>query len=537
MKLVTALLFIFILGMIYSQQKLIPMESFYKHHFLKSSGKRSISTFYPQNESELNTHYINRDSSKQYFDFSELLYKHHLLELKTDVGQINIDPLINLARGRNNFDSTGYPLFRNTRGIYVEGQVYDKISFQFTFAENQARFQNYEREFMASRGELYFAAKKFLPDSSVYYLKDQLIGYSLQNAVVPGGSRTKPFKEYGLDYAYSSGVIRFALYPTFSIETGNNRNFIGSGYRSLLLSDNSFYAPKIRFNWKIHPKLEYQVLYQKNLNLYRKPLTKAVESNYESKFFALNYLTYKPSPSFSISLFSAGNQLLGDSTTYHPFILEQLIPFPFLQNDFSLGRSNVLNGISGLNLDYALKDIRIYGQVAVDQVDKVFLVANQLGFYWFDAFKIKNASVQLEWNQVPKNFYADANPKLAYSHYNLPTAHPKGNNFNEIFIKLYYEYKRLYLQGKTSIYLTQGGTNLQQFEATSIFNGLTFGKLDFGNTITGDYEFGWRFNKLYNGVIFLKYQGRSSVYYKIHQTYNCVWFGLRTTLNNEYFDF
>ena len=38
MKLVTALLFIFILGMIYSQQKLIPMESFYKHHFLADDG-------------------------------------------------------------------------------------------------------------------------------------------------------------------------------------------------------------------------------------------------------------------------------------------------------------------------------------------------------------------------------------------------------------------------------------------------------------------------------------------------------------------
>ena len=524
-------------GIIYSQQKLIPLQSFYKDKILQFSSKKTLSTFYPLNESELNLQFLNRDSTKQYFDLTEYLFKHHLLELKTDLGQINIDPIINLARGRNNFDSTGYPLFRNTRGIFVEGQLYDKISFQFTFAENQARFQNYEQQFMASRGELYFAAKKFLPDSSVYFLKDQLIGYSLQNAVVPGGSRTKPFKEFGLDYAYSSGVVRFAIDPKLSIEAGNNRNFIGAGYRSLLLSDNSFYAPNIRFNWKIHPKLEYQVLYQKNLNLYRKPLTKAVESNYENKFFALNYLTFKPSPTFSISLFSAGNQLLGDSMVYHPFIKDQLIPLPFFQNDFSLGRSNVLNGISGLNLDYALKDIRLYGQVAMDQVNKVFLVANQLGFYWFDAFKIKNALIQIEWNQIPKNFYAEKNPKLAYSHYNLPSAHPKGNNFNELFTKLYYEYKRLYFQGKTSIYFTQGGNNMQQFEATSIFNALTFGKLSYGNTITGDYEFGWRFNRLYNGMIFIKYQGRSSVYEKIHKTYNCIWFGLRTSLSNEYFDF
>jgi hypothetical protein len=519
---VILLIFILVSGMVYSQQKLIPLQSFYKEKFIQFSGKKSISTFYPQNESELNIQYLNRDSSKQYFDFSERLFKHHLLEIKTDVGQINVDPLINLSRGRYNFDSTGYPLYRNTRGVFVEGQVYDKISFQFTFAENQARFQNYERQYMASRGELYI-----FPGPR----------YSIQNAVVPGGSRTKPFKEFGLDYAYSTGIIRYAIHPKLAIEAGNNQHFIGSGNRSLLLSDNGFYAPNVRVNWKIHPKLEYQVLYQKNVNLYRKPLTKAVESNYETKVFALNYLTFKPTQSFSISLFSAGNQLLGDSMVKHPFITDQLIPLPFFQNDFTLGRSSVVNGIVGMNIDIALKSSRIYAQLAADKVNNAFLLANQLGFYWFDAFKIKDAMIQLEWNQVPKNFYSAKNPKLAYSQFNLPAAHPKGNNFNELFLKVFYEKNRFYLQAKTSIYLTQGGTTLQQFEATSIFNGLTFGNLEYGNTITGDYELGWRFNRLYNGNFFIKYQGRSSVYDKFQQTTNCIWFGLKTSLTNEYFDF
>ncbi len=119
----------------------------------------------------------------------------------------------------------------------------------------------------------------------------------------------------------------------------------------------------------------------------------------------------------------------------------------------------------------------------------------------------------------------------------MPAAHPKGNNFNELFLKLFYEKKRFYIQAKTSIYLTQGGTTLQQFEATSIFNGLTLGNLEYGNTITGDYELGWRFNRLYNGNFFVKYQGRSSVYDKFQQTTNCIWFGLKTSLSNEYFDF
>lgn len=516
------LILVCISGYAYTQQKLIPINVFFKDNFLKLSNNQSITTFYPQNENEFNTSYYNRDSILQYYDLTERLFKHHALELKTDIGTINVDPLINFSLGRYNFDSTGYPLFRNTRGLYIEGQIYNKISFQFTTTENQARFQNYEREYMASRGELYI-----FPGPR----------YSIQNAIVPGGSRTKPFKEYGYDYAFSTGVVRFALHPKFAIEAGNNSHFIGSGYRSLLLSDNGFYAPNIRFNWKINSKLEYQVLYQKNLNLYRKPITKAVESNYEVKFYALSYLTYKPIPSFSISLFSAGNQLLADSMIRHPFISEQMIPLPFFQNDFSLGMQNVLNGISGLNLDYALKNTRIYAQVAADKVNNAFLVANQLGFYWFDAFKIKDATIQLEWNQVPKNFYAEKNPKLAYSQFNLPSAHPKGNNFNEFFLKLFYEKNRMYLQAKTSIYLTQGGDMKQQIFATSIFNGNKIDTLAYGNTIIGDYELGWRFNRFYNGTIFIKYQGRSSVYDKFHQTYNCIWFGIKTSLTNEYFDF
>ncbi len=521
MKIIPFLLVIFS-GFVFAQQRLVPTHSFYKERFLQLSNGKSISTFYPQNQQDLNTIHLIRDTSLQYFNFSEYLFKHHLVELKSDVGQINIDPLINFSRGRFNFDSTGYPLYRNTRGVLIDGQIYNKISFQFTFAENQSRFQNYEREYMASRGELYI-----FPGPR----------YSIQNAVVPGGSRTKPFKDYGYDYAFSSGVIRYAPHKKISIEAGNNQHFIGSGYRSLLLSDNSFYAPNVRLNWKIHPKIEYQVLYQKNINLYRKPLTKAVEANYETKFFALTYLTFKPTESLSISLFSAGNQLLGDSMVKHLFITDQLIPLPFFQNDFTLGRSSVVNGIGGLNIDVALKSTRIYAQFAADKVNNVFLVANQLGFYWFDAFKIKNAMIQLEWNQVPKNFYSAKNPKLAYSQFNLPAAHPKGNNFNELFLKLFYEKERVYIQATTSVYLTQGGTFTQQINATSIFNGLKVGNLEYGNTITGDYELGWRFNRLYNGSIFVKYQGRVSVYDKFHQTTNCIWFGLKTSLTNEYFDF
>ncbi len=521
MKINLIILFSIFCSLSFAQNKLILSNTFYKEKFIQLSKGNSTTTFFPANEQQLNLNYLIRDSSKQYTDLAEFFYKHHLIEIKRKEGYINISPLLNLSKGRYNLDSTGFPMFRNTRGIYVEGQLINNVSFNFVFSENQARFQPYEQVYFNQRGELY----------------DFGDHYSLQNAVIPGGSRTKPFKVNGYDYAFSSGVVRFSMTKKISIEAGNNSHFIGSGYRSLLLSDNSFLAPNFKFHWQIHPKWSYEVLYQKNLNLYRKPTTKAVEANYETKIFALTYLTFKPMPSLSFSLFTSGNQLQGDSLIRHSTVGNQLIPLPLLQNDILTGNSKTINGITGLNIDWALKKARIYSQLVLDKFESKTLLANQLGFYLFDAFTLKNVTVQLEWNQVPKDFYAARYPKLSYSHFNLPAAHPKGNNFNELFVKLGYELGRWYLTSKTNFYFNQGGDLKQQYASNSIYNtNYDYSQLTYGTTILQDVELGLRFNRTYNGNIYFKYQGRASQYGDTHPTYKCIWFGFKTSLFNEYFD-
>ena len=506
-----------------AQQRFLPFESFYKEKFILNSGKKSIETFYPANESQLNLHELLKDTTKQYLNISEYLFKHPVFELNKEGASLTFHPFLHIAKGMNNFDSTetSFPLFRNTRGVFVEGE-YAKIAFNFAFAENQGGFQDYESAYFNSRGELYVRFE----------------GYSRQNAVIPSGSRTKPFKEGAYDYAFSFGNIRFALSEKFQLELGNNQHFIGNGYRSLLLSDNASYAPYARFKWQIHPKWSYQLLYKKQLNLIRKPITYAVESSYETKLFAASYLTFKPIEALSISLFSGGNQLRDDSLVKQSFHPEQIVPLPLFQNDLLMNNSANVNGVTGLNIDYARERTRWYGQVVVDKFGKQLLIAHQVGCYIKNPKNINNTLLQVEWNSVPQNFYASSVYKLSYSHFNLPSAHPKGNNFNELFLKLSTEfYKRFYVTAKTSTYLTDGGTLDQQFESNSIFTSVKSAITKKGYTVVGALELGWRFNKLYNGIFYVTYGGRAVEYGKLHPTNNYLLIGLKTSLINEYFDF
>ena len=505
----------------YAQQQSIPLNSFYKEKFIENSGNKSIETFYPANESQLNLTFLMRDSSLQYYEFTEWLFKKHWVNIQKPEGSVFISPFMNMALGKETSDPTKQRLFNNTRGIYVTGELLKKFSFSFIFAENQNRFMNYESDYFKSRGELYVGGG----------------AYSLQNAFVPSGARTKPFKTDGFDYAYSIGSLAYQVNPKLRLELGNNQHFIGSGYRSLLLSDNSSVSPNVKVKWDFLPRWRFDVLIQKNRNLYRKPKTKAVEAPYESKFFAATYLTFKPSENFSISLFTSGNQLRGDSLIKHGLEWQMLVPVPLVQNDILMGDSKKFNGITGLNLDYAFEKVRLYGQVAVDKFDKKYLFAGQLGIHLFEIFKIKNLHAQVELNYVPERFYSDANPKLSYSNSNIPLAHPKGNNFGEGVLRLDYEWKRLYIQSSTIAYTNIGGNDTIPFSANSIFLNQTSTQNSIPQTFVQTVEIGWRVNRRYNAQFFVAWKSRA--YLSTHRNENGQMFlvGFKTGITNQYFDF
>ena len=162
---------------IHAQQSFISLNSFYKDQVFANKLEKPYNggSFFPVSEANYNLISAINDSSKQYYKFTQILFKKHLIEIKGEDFFFTIDPVLDITYGKNFSDTTDSRLFQNTRGLHVEGDLFKNFSFSTTVFENQARFNAYETAYYSSVGELYPR-----PDST----------YLTQNAVIPGGART-----------------------------------------------------------------------------------------------------------------------------------------------------------------------------------------------------------------------------------------------------------------------------------------------------------------------------------------------------------
>ena len=497
------------------QQNTLLLNSFFKDCLLDNSEKNSSigSSFFPKFESETGINSRFQDSSLQYYDVTETLFKKHLFEVKGQNYYLTISPVIDLAKGKDLSDTSERKLFQNTRGFFIEGDLFKNFSFSTSFFENQSRFAQYESAYYASIGELY-------PNSSV--------GYTSQNAVIPGSGRTKPFKETGFDYAYAIGNIVYKPHRSILLSAGNSAHFIGDGHRSILLSDNSAPAPFFRATFQISSKWKFDYLRMRLINLLRKPASSSVESYYETKGYSVNYLSYLPNSKFCVSFFEGIIWSRGDSIIskkVHPLYYN---PIQFIAN-LSFTDKEIYS-IIGLNLSYSLvPKHRIYGQLALGNIaDKQ--IAYQIGYRGYNYFGWKNFMVQLEYNSVSKNMYSSSNPRLNYSHYNLPLSHSQGSSFQEFILRSNFERKRFYIDMKSILYLVKDYSSL---DLLAVQKNIT---RETGSIFLQKVELGYRFNKKMNLTVFGSLQFRTEVFSKTQHS-NQLFIGIRTGITNHYNDF
>lgn len=498
-----------------AQQNLHPTGSFFKDRLLSPIDTVGFSngSFFPICESEIDLTKKLADTSKQYYYITAYLIKKHLIELKGEDYYLTISPTLNLNYGIDKSDSLGTRLFQNTRGYHIEGDLFKNFSFSSSFYENQARFTAYEKSYYLSNGELY-------PKGNLY---------SLQNATIPGGARTKPFKEDGFDYAYAIGNFIYAPTKKIRIIGGNNSHFVGSGYRSLLLSDNSIYTPYIQTDIKLSPKWTFIYMRSRLMNLIRRPFSSNVESYYIPKGLSVNYLTYKANSKLNISLFEGIIWSKGDSISSRPLNAFYYSPVPLI-SDFVLKDSNYMNGLIGLNSEYILtKKHRIYNQLAMSNLDPKH-IGFQIGYRGYNFGGLKNFMLQLEYNNVPKKLYTSTNNQLNYSNYNLPLAHTKGNSFQEYILRTNYEYQRFYVDIKIIVY------QLENYVEGNLKAALLKKVVQNGNLQHHQYELGYRFNRKLNLSIYGAYIYRNDMSTSVAPTkfYSV---GIRTGLINHYTDF
>jgi hypothetical protein len=434
------------------------------------------SGFLPIIESDYNLNQRIQDSSVFYSDFTIGLNRKHMVELEGKDYFLTISPIGQISMGKDVMDTSNSFLYQNSRGILVEGDLFKNFSFSTSFFENQSRFSDFETKFISEHGEIY----------TYWY------GYQQQNGVVPGAARTKPFKINAFDYAYAIGSLIYKPIKQLSIIVGNNQQFIGSGYRSMLLSDNSCGSPYLRLDYKLNSKWTLNYLRARHMNLVRKKTYNTVEAYYQPKGFSANYISYQLTKESSISFFEGSTWSMGDSLSTKSLNPLFFLPIPGMS---ALISKNTYS-IYGLNYSQIFySKFRMYAQFAVGSGGKNQYAA-QIGCRMYNPGKIKNFMFQVEYNFASKNMYSDANARLNFSNYNLPLAHIKGNGFNEILLRLNTEIQRYYIDFKSSTYF------LNDYNSRALLPVRLTSLGSDGVVLNNQLELGFRFNSKLNVNIF-----------------------------------
>ena len=402
------------------------------NHLIYNDNSNYHTSFKPIIKSDLNFDIDSVLQQKNISDYSNWylrkLFSEHFIILKGDDYKVLASPIINLSKGKEL--NEGKNTFTNTRGFVIEGDLGKKISFFSSFAENQSISPNY------------------------------IDAHIRDNRVVPGQGYARDFKETGFDYAMSSGYVSYRANKMFAVQFGHGKHFIGDGYRSLLLSDNTFNYPYLRIQttfWKV----QYTNLYTEfqDINYFsNNGLANYDQMGYAKKYMSAHYLSVNITKKLNISLFESVIWRMNHAPGSNGFDVNYLNPIAMLRPiEFSVNSpDNVLVGVNG-KYKMPLSSF-LYGQLILDEFSLNDLKQSngfwankfgyQLGFKMFNALKVENLTFQTEYNYVRPYTYAHHNPQQNYAHYNQPLAHPLGANFSEFLVMANYKYKRWQLDGK-----------------------------------------------------------------------------------------
>ncbi len=420
-----------LVGNLTAQQKLVPLNRFFTQEVERASLKDSTSAFVhfgskPFLESKLNlqkiTGYTKDDSLKTYYSLTNILFKHHLYSVKGEDFFLAIDPIFDVTFSHDigyngNDNKLKYP-FNSTRGFQAVGDLGTKFSFQTGFYETQTFLPEYQKSFVDSTG------------------------------VAPGFGRTKAYKTDGYDFAMAFGTLSYSPSKHLNIQFGHGKNFIGHGYRSILLSDAAFNYPYIKATASFfNNRLQYMAIYASMQTLQRLPLGEVPEALFKRKSGSFNYLSWMPHERVELGLFEGIIWQRYDN-------LEGTVAQPYGAYIPIMGVNTGINGfdakqnvIVGANLRIkTTKYSYIYGQLAIDNPNNGAM-GYQVGGKYFDLL-LKGLDIQAEWNSLGPNMYASQYALQNYVHINQPLGHPTGGATDELTLIGNYRWRRILGQVK-----------------------------------------------------------------------------------------
>lgn len=376
----------------------------------------------------------------------------NLFEVNKPDFYLSFNPIILFQLGKEN--ASGEELYINTRGLELQGLIARKVGFYLQFTENQER--------------------------PPQFVQDLING----SEAVPGNGYYKNYQGTAYDYLNSTGYFSFNVAKYINIQFGYGKNFLGDGYRSLLLSGYSNNYLYLKTNLRIW-KLNYENIlgelisqYQRNNGDYLRP----------KKYIALHDLNLDLTHWLNIGVFEA----ITFSRVDH-FEFEYLNPVIIYRSaEQQLGSPDKAHVGIHAKADFA-HHFQLYAQFLLDEFRASQFFSHsgwwgnkwafQLGGKYIDAFGVSNLDLQGEMNLVRPYTYTHYDSVSNYSNYNLPLADPLGANFREfIALAQYQTGKRLSLRGRI-IYYEQGRDTGNLDWGSNIFLNYNLHYMDFGNRI------------------------------------------------------
>lgn len=446
------------------------------------------------------------------------LFKEHLLNVDKDDLVLSVDPVFNLQLGQDK--ENGRNVFVNTKGVLVQGNVRDKFYFYSGFHENQARYLNYVDSFVR------------------------------KDSVVPGQGKVKFLEKESFDFSQSYGGIGYTLDKHFDFLLAHDKNFIGEGYRSLLLSDNAYDYPFLRIQmsfWKFRYAVYYAVM---------QDLRTAHDDNigYFKKYATMHHLDVNIGKTnwLNIGLFETVFWAPAASRGYELHYLNPVIFLRPVENSID-SPDNELLGVN-LKLRITKKNI-FYGQLMLDEflLDEVRAgkgwwgnkQAFQVGIKSYDLFRVKNLNIQTEFNLVRPYTYQHRSDAQNYTHYNQPLAHPLGANFAESVSFINYRWRNIFVELKVQ-YAKLGRDTANINLGNDIFRNYESRAQEYGNRMfqglestlnSVDFRLDYLVNPKTNFNIELGLASRQFQNAKSDDRSLFIYAGLRMALENYYFDF
>jgi hypothetical protein len=463
------------------------------------------------------------------------LLNRHFINIDTAGLVLRVDPLLNMDFGKESV--SGKKLFTNSRGVQAYGSVGKKVSFYTSFYENQATFSPYIDSFIT------------------------------EYRVVPGQGESKPFKpgtiNKAYDYNMAYGWVTYSPDRYFNFQFGQGKNFVGDGYRSLLLSDNSFAYPFLKVTTSVW-KIKYMNLFTQFQDIRGgQSAVNGKGTGYPKKYGTFHYLSVLIGKSLQVGLFESIIWPGGDSTQKRGYDAAYLNPIIFYRSvEFANGSSD--NALMGLNLKYKVNSKwYVYGQFVLDDFKlKEFKEKNeryqqkygyQIGTRVFDPLEIKNLTLQAEYNSIMPYTYSHRAIEQNYSHYNQALAHPLGANFKEVVALADYRFRRWFVALKY-VYAKYGvsegnihyGKNIFIPDYGGMYNGVDY-KFPYAkhaaqgpvNTLQFlEMKAGYLVNPNINMRLFASYTIRKLDGYAAENKMTRFYaVGISTNLQNMYFDF